>query len=256
MSEQKTPRSARTRAAQQAAEIRREHRRRQQRRRNLLVTSAVLAVLAVIAGIGYAVQSGRDTTGRAETAPHGATSAYGVPRGSADAPVTVTVYEDFMCAVCHELEQATSTWLPSYIDDGKVRVEYRPIAFLNRFSSGIEYSTRAANAYAAVLDTAGPDAAGKFHDLLFANQPEEGSSGLSDSRLVELAVQAGAPEADVRRAVQDRTFEQWVDNATDRASKDKVTGTPTVEVDGERLDPLPIPQTDAALHAAIDKALG
>jgi len=256
MTEQKTPCAARTRAAQQAAEIRREHQRRQERRRNLLVTSAVLAVLAVIAGIGYAVQSSRDTTGRADIAPHAATSEYGVPHGSADAPVTVTVYEDFMCPVCRELQQATSSWLPGYVDQGKVRVEHRPIAFLNRYSSGTEYSTRAANAYAAILDVAGPEVAARFHDLLFANQPEEGSSGLSDSRLVELAVQAGAPEADVRRAVEERTFEQWVDNATDWASKDKVTGTPTVEVDGERLDPLPIPQTDTALHAAVDRALG
>ena len=40
-----------------------------------------------------------------------------------------------------------------------------------------QYSTRALNAAAAVVDAAGPDAFQTFHDLLFANQPAEGGVG-------------------------------------------------------------------------------
>ena len=83
----------------------------------------------------------------------------------------MTIYEDFMCPVCGDLEAATRAWLPRYAAQGKVRVIYRPVAFLNRMSNGTEYSTRAANAYAVVLDEAGPEAAATFHDLLFDHQP-------------------------------------------------------------------------------------
>ena len=37
--------------------------------------------------------------------------------------------------------------------------------------------------------------------------------------------------------IEDGAFDQWVVDATDAMSKDGVTGTPTVEIDGQRLDP-------------------
>ena len=38
-------------------------------RRNGLVAVAVVAVIAIVVGIGYAVQAGRDTTGKDAAAP-------------------------------------------------------------------------------------------------------------------------------------------------------------------------------------------
>ena len=43
-------------------------------RRNGLVAVAVVAVIAIVVGIGYAVQAGRDTTGKDAAAPGDASS--------------------------------------------------------------------------------------------------------------------------------------------------------------------------------------
>jgi protein-disulfide isomerase len=146
------------------------------------------------------------------------------------------IYEDFQCPVCGAFEQATSQQVADGIADDKVRIEYRIVSFLDQASAN-EYSSRAANAAAAVLDTAGPDAFKKFHDTLYANQPEEGTAGPDNDQLVEWAVQAGADRPEVSRKIEEGTFDQWVVDATDAMSKEGVTGTPTIVIDGRKLDP-------------------
>ncbi len=221
-------------ASARAAAIRDAQARRERRRRGLVVTGVGVVVLALILVIGYLVQSSRDTTGTSASAPAGA-AGYAVPAGPASAPVKVTVYEDFLCPFCGQLEAATRSTLQAAIDDGRVRVEYHVLNFLDR-SSTSEYSQRAANALAVVLDTSGPKPAKKLHDLLFENQPAEGSAGLSDAQLIDYAVEAGAKRSAVSGGIANRSFAQWVKNGTARASKDDVTATPTVEIDGKRVE--------------------
>jgi protein-disulfide isomerase len=223
-------------ASERAAAIRRDQERRERRRRTIGVTAAVLVVLALILGIGYALQSSRDTTGASGATPQGVVGTYAVPVGQASAPVKVEIYEDFMCPICGEFEAASGPWLAQYADQGKVYVNYHVISILDRFSNGTEYSTRSANAAAAVLDVSGPAAFKKFHDLLYRHQPQEGSDGLSDQQLIDYAVQAGAPRDKVTTPIKQRAFEQWVKNATDAASKRPgFQGTPAVYVDGTQL---------------------
>ena len=237
-----TRRAEATAAADRAAAIRQEQERRERRHRTVVVSATVVVVVALILGIGYALRSSgggaAGTAGGPATAPHGvvAGDAYAIPAGAASAPVRVEIYEDFMCPICGEFEKASGPLLQRYVDQGKVRVQYRVISILDRFSNGTDYSTRAANAAAAVLDKAGPAAFKRFHDLLYANQPAEGSSGLTDQQLVDYAVQAGAPRVEVAKAIQDRVFVPWVRNATAAAAKrDGFQGTPAVYVDGKQV---------------------
>ena len=222
--------------AERAAAVLEEQRKQERRRRNRTIAVAVGVVLVLMLGIGYAVQSSRDTTGQAATPPAGAVDDYALAVGSADAAATVTVYEDFMCPFCGQFEAASREMLAEQVDAGDVRVEYRVVSFLDRYSNGTEYSTRAMNALGVVLDTSGVEVADRFHELLFENQPAEGTDGLSDDELVDLAVEAGADEDQVRGPVQEREFEQWVVNATSAASEAGVSQTPTVMVDGEPLE--------------------
>jgi protein-disulfide isomerase len=255
------------RAAERAAAIRREQERKERRRRTLWVTLAVLGVLAVVVAISVGIQASRDTTGQvatppastlAETGNDGQASGdeYALPFGENSAPVKVAIYEDFMCPFCGDFEAESAPMLQQYVDQGDVQVQYHVISFLDGASDGSDYSTRAMNALGVVLDTAGPEAAKKFHDLLYENQPEEGTEGPSDAELVDYAVEVGARESQVRQPIEDRKFEQWVENATDAASKKKINQTPTILVNGTKVEASTtiedqVRETQAAIEAAL-----
>ena len=213
------------RAREQAEERRKAAKRREQ----LTRAGLVAAVLALVVGGYFLVTSlGSD---KPSTAPEGASGSYGMVVGDADAPKSVVVYEDFLCPFCGQLEKTVRERLDAAVEAGDVKVEFRPLPFLERID---DYSPRSANAFAVVLDASGPEVAKKFHDLLFDNQPSEKGPFPSDDDLVDLAVEAGATEADVRPGIEDMAFEGWVAAAGEAASKAKVKSTPTVLIDGEK----------------------
>jgi protein-disulfide isomerase len=236
--------------SERTAELIKEQQRKE-RRRQLMIGGVIAAVLAAIVGVGFLVQSMRDTTGKtASDVPAGlSASGFGVTVGDTAAPVEMIVYEDFQCPACQQFEAGTRDQLAQAIDAGKIQVEYRPIAFLDRAST-TDYSSRALNASMAVLDTAGVDVWDTFHNLLFDNQPAEGTAGLTDDQLIDLAVQAGAEKSKIESMVKDNVFKQWVVNATDQMSKNGVNGTPTIFIDGTKYgDNGPQEAIDATLKA-------
>lgn len=172
--------------------------------------------------------------------------------GRTEAPVTITVYEDFLCPYCKVAHQAHREQLAAWVSEGTVKIHYRPMSFLDRASTDA-YSSRALNAAAAVVDSA-PQAFVAFHDALYAEQPKEGGPGLSDKRLVELATAAGAPREAVEAAVADRRFTAWVSDMTEEANAAGVSSTPTIRVDGVTLtDPLNAKALKKAVDAAVEK---
>jgi protein-disulfide isomerase len=208
---------------------------RRERMRNLLVVGAVVVAVAIIAGVMFAVQSNKDTTGKAVGAggtPNNLTGDYNVVIGKSSAPTTIKVYEDLQCPICDDFEKAAGAQMQQAIADGKIKVDYHMVAFLDRAST-TQYSSRALNAAMAVLSTAGTDAFLKFHTIAYDNQPAEGSAGVPDSTLIDWAAQAGADKATVTPLINDNTYHQWVVNATDQMSKDGVNGTPTIYIDGK-----------------------
>ncbi|HET8615145.1 MAG TPA: thioredoxin domain-containing protein [Actinomycetales bacterium] len=231
--------------AQQAA-----MRKAESRRRNGIIAGAVVAVLVVVVGIGAIVQAGRNSTSSSSATPSnfsgdGSTS---VVLGKESAPVTVTVFEDFQCPICQQFEQNVGPTMQQLRDAGTIKVEYRSIAFLDRMST-TSYSTRALNAAACVRDSS-PDSFDKFHALLFENQPPENTAGLPDSKLIDLAKEAGATSVD--SCIKDQKFKDWTVKVTDAASKDGVNGTPTVRVNGTEL----VNPSADQLKQAVEKAKG
>jgi protein-disulfide isomerase len=232
--------------AQQAA-----MRKAEARRRNGIIAGAVVAVLVVVVGIGAIVQAGRNSTSDSSANPantSGTSNQTVAVVGKADAPVTVIAYEDFMCPVCGEFEKQAGAALKQFVADGKVKVEYRSISFLDRAST-TSYSTRALNSVGCLVD-AKPSAFAEYHDLLFANQPEEGGAGLPDSKLISMAKEAGVTGID--SCVKDQKFKGWTQRVTDQSSKDGVNGTPTVIVNGKNVDQAWVgDNTKKAIEAAL-----
>jgi protein-disulfide isomerase len=241
-------RIAEKRAAEAAA------RAAEQRRRRTVVGGVVAAVVVVVAVVvAIVVQTGRTSTA-ADAASPGNLSAggNGYTFSVGTGPVTVDVYEDFQCPNCKAFEDAAGSTLEELQQAGTVTIVYHGMAFLDS-SQNDDYSTRALNAAAVVASDAGTAAYQQFHDLLYANQPDERTgSGLTDDQLVAYAQQAGATGEDVATDIRDLVYGDWVKNATDQASQDGVTGTPTVFVDGTQLSDL----SADGLRTAVEDAAG
>jgi len=203
--------------------------RKQERRRNAMVGAGVVLAIVLIVGAGFLLNKLSDDSDDVAAAAAGS-SDYGLVVGDADAPHSIVIYEDFLCPICGILENTAGDRLSELAEAGKVQVEYRPIVILDRFGP---YSEDAANAFFAVRDQAGDEAAKEFHDLLFADQPSEEGPFPDADWLVEKAVEAGADEASVREAIESDAQAETVDSATDEAVEAGVEGTPTVLLDGK-----------------------
>jgi len=184
--------------------------------------------------------------------PAGATAAGALPLGAAGAPVRLEVFLDYMCPFCGRFDRANSAEMERLVADGTVRLELHVLSFLDKASAGSRYSTRAANAVVTVFDRA-PDRVLAFNRALFAGQPAEGSEGLTDDQIADLAADAGVP-ADVVALFGRQTFQPWIAKSTDAAFAGGITGTPTVRINGTRFDG--DLYTAGALTAAIDAAKG
>ena len=232
--------SNRTRA--RSEELRRltaEAARKEARTRRVVTLVGGLVILLLVGAIGFAVYRASQSSDSATPGPSGkvvvpaSVEDGSIPVGDPSAPVTVAIYLDYMCPACGQFEATQGKDLDQLIDDGKVRVELRPISFLDRTSLGTKYSTRAANAVATVADGS-PEHVWALNQALYANQPEEGSKGLTDEQIADVARGAGVPAEVVDRFDQ-REFEPWVAKFTQDAFDSGVQQTPTVLVDGKPL---------------------
>lgn len=190
----------------------------------LLGVGAVALIGALVAAVIIFQGGGGGTVGPVDHPPKVAATAHGIAIGPQAAPVQVVVYEDFTDSGSARFEMASRDYLHTDAAAGLVHVEYRPVALTG--------SDAPLAAFASVLDTAGPQAALRFHDLLF-EQRATGAAPVADGQLVSLAEKAGAKGS----AVQTATGRQqhWIAAADAAAAKDNVTRTPTVLVDGRRM---------------------
>ncbi|GAB3632585.1 hypothetical protein GCM10027421_19380 [Microbacterium shaanxiense] len=147
-----------------------------------------------------------------------------------DGEDTVDTYVDFMCPICGDFEQSYGEQLQTAAANGDITLNIHPVSILNRLSQNTEFSTRAGSAMYCVAAEA-PDSTLDFFNSMFANQPEENSAGLSDDELAALAEEAGAGAA--AECIADGTYMDFVDSQTNAHD---IQGTPTVEVNGKRLD--------------------
>jgi protein-disulfide isomerase len=257
-----TTKNARRDEAREAARRKREQ---QERRDRLIrwgvpigVTVVVLAIVAVVViVIVNAAPAPATTAGPRNMASDGilfvgendaavpvktpAVPASGTPTPTEqedDGLAHIVEYIDFSCPACQAFDRAYSTYIADLVAAGEATLEVHPIAILDSRFQGTEYSTRVGNVGACVADRA-PESFLDVKTALFANQPEEGTPGLSNDQLVVLVHAAGLQNDEVDACIADETFTGWVGVATDRATSnadlakdDGRFSTPTVVVNG------------------------
>ncbi|MET3963188.1 protein-disulfide isomerase [Marmoricola sp. OAE513] len=233
--------------AEKAAAIR-QTQARKERNRRIAIVAGVLVVLGAVVAAGTWAGSGSSKTDKTDYSGMAlAKTDSSILIGDSDAPVKVVIYEDFLCPYCRQLEESTRDFLRESAAKGKVQVEYRPVNIL----TGSTYSARAMNTWAYVLKNSAPTAAMKLHDLLFEHQPyEQNADETTNADILELVEQAGGDRADAEAAAktQDKTF---FEESAKSATEIGLTGTPTVVVNGKKLDDLNVQQIVAQIEKQV-----
>ncbi|MBC3190301.1 thioredoxin domain-containing protein [Pseudonocardia sp. C8] len=207
--------------------------RRSGARRGLAIAGIVLAAaLAVGAYLAW-----QNYSAPVEPAYAVARDGVVVTAGNPAAPVTVDVYEDYLCPACKQFERIYGDEITAALNDGKVKVNYHHIAILDDRSNPPGYSTRAGNAALCAAD-AGIFPA--FHARLYTDQPGEGA-GRTVEELTAWGTELGAT-GDFAGCVARQENTRGIADATAAAAADPAAapggrfGTPTVLVNRTKID--------------------
>ncbi|MEZ3159143.1 thioredoxin domain-containing protein [Microbacterium sp. BWT-B31] len=168
-----------------------------------------------------------------------------------DGAGTLDTYIDFMCPICNQFEQAYGSAIQGLADDGTITLNIHPIAILDSRSQGTQFSSRAASAMYCVAEA---DAAASvpFMQAMFANQPEEGSPGLTDAQIIEIAGSVGVSGVDA--CINDGRYTKFVRAMTAKTPVQPGAGgigTPTLAVNGKVISNSELPEP-AALRSLFE----
>lgn len=164
-------------------------------------------------------------------------------RGDTAAEVTIEEYSDFQCPACKSLEPVLEKVLQDF--PGQVKLVYNdfPLTTIH------DHATATAEAGQCAF------AQGKFweyHDQLFQRQSSWEQATDIDTVLIEYAVELGLDSTQFSTCLASDTTIASVDEDVSEGKQAKVSSTPTLFVNGERL----IGPTYDTLHAAVATELG
>ncbi|AUG75590.1 hypothetical protein CFP65_0634 [Kitasatospora sp. MMS16-BH015] len=251
MSTQQTPQAQPSKAAkgqtarERLAEAHQAELKANARRRKVVIGVSVAAVIAVAGATTLAISTAdQGSTKSVAVAPNqpvvtpantSGTDGTVVVYGKADAPHTLKVYEDFRCPICKLLESSAGPAVQAGADQGTYKIEYHLAAFLDDGLGGKGSITALAAAGAALNE--GTDKFKQFHDVLYANQPEEKVDGFGDvNHLLDLAAKVpGLKTEAFTKAVTEGTYLPWAKKVADAFQSSGVRGTPTLTLDGKQL---------------------
>lgn len=204
-----------------------------------VLIGAVVLVAALATGLYvYWHNSGTGAGTGAEPTYAVARAGTVVTAGDPAAPVTVDVYEDYLCPTCQQFERIYGAEITTALNEGKAKVNYHTVAILDQRSSPPGYSTLSGNAALCAVD------AGiwpRFHARLYAEQPAEGAAGKTAQELVAIGTELGAT-GDFAGCVDRGAEGAAIAAATNEAAADPVVspggrfGTPTVVLNGAKID--------------------
>ncbi len=227
------------------------------RLRKLAVAGTVLAVLVVAVVVGILVMNSKTTSYSAAQAPAGTTGSNNlqVPVGAANAPSTLTIYEDPRCPACGEFEKSFHATVNQLLGQGKIQIRYHVVSFIDRHNPGDTGSKNAANALGCAQNVG---LFHPYHDVLYANQPDETDDAWADKgKLITLAKQVkGLDTPTFESCVNNNTFGAWVTAVETDFDKSGYNSTPTILLNGTSAYPTynGVSISPQSLIAAVDAA--
>lgn len=197
-------------------------------------TRRFLTAVALVASLGAA--------GAARVAPK-ATPA-DMTLGNPKAPIEVIEYASLACPHCARFNETVFVpFKAKWVDTGKARYTLKEM---------LTASPTVAMAGFLIARCAGPDRYFKVVDDIYRSQPRWAEGQIKDV-LKQVAADNGVDEPHFDACLQDKAAIDAVNERARRASEqDGVESTPTVFINGVKVDPLPL--TPAEMDAAIAAA--
>lgn len=157
--------------------------------------------------------------------------------GPQDAKVTMVVFSDFQCPYCAMAAKAMGKIRDNYSDRVRMVFRHFPLPF-HQQARPAALAARAAQAQGMFW---------QYHDLLFAHQDE-----LEEAQLLAYAKEAGLKQAPFKKALKDEATAAAVDQDVALAETVAVSGTPTMFVNGVRVEnPTDYDSVAEVLNAAL-----
>lgn len=194
-----------------------------------------IAILAIIGFLVFAVV--RHPTSSTDSAANSFTTAdmsSAMFKGNSDAKVSIIQYSDFICPSCSYFStQIMPTIEKDYINTGKVKFEFRPMAFI------AEGSTLAGmGGYCAVDQAKFWD----YHDAVYnvvvdktlrQNMDPKTQVILTSTDVKQIASSAGLDSDKFDTCLDSQQYLANITNATSTAQQRGITGTPYIIVNGQ-----------------------
>lgn len=262
-----TKKERREMARERARILREQEAKRARRNKALMIGGIVLALALVVFAILQIVGKGTSSsdTGDYDGSARPATLAnvtddYGIDVNAAgvagqvvEGAGVLSVYSDYTCSGCINLERNYADTYHSHADAGELSVRLYPVATLN---NSVSDNSAAAMFYVA---TYAPEQAWAYNDALFARTTEAvvgGGSAPTLAELADIAKSVGVPDDvvnDLPASVDSDDWKAVAVAATDSFREKGYTATPTLEVNGvEDESWLAEGDVDAVIQSAID----
>ncbi|HEX8695000.1 MAG TPA: thioredoxin domain-containing protein [Longimicrobium sp.] len=213
-------------------------------RRSSLTPFYVILGLVLLAGIGFLAMQMRPKRGAAATQPVAVTltpeqlqRVPGVSIGRADAPITIFEFADFQCPHCGEWAQFIEPLIKeNLVATGKARYVFYDFPLGGAFVYGFlaARAGRCANEQGKFWE---------YHDILFANQQEWSYVQGPDAALEKFLGYAerigGLNAGQFEQCLRSDKYQKEVSESRQLGESLGVQGTPSVYVNGQKLQQLP-----------------
>lgn len=237
------------------SQSRREALRRQQeaqarakRLQRIIIVGAIVLAVVVVGVFGAIFVSQLNKGGTTAGGGSGATSAVPVnatadhsgiivnPGKFKDGVPKVEVFLDYQCPVCKQFESMFGSTLDDMASKGEIQLIYRTMTFLDNNLKND--SSLKAGIAAACADNAGSYSA--YHNAIFAGQPTTEGQGYTTQQLrVDFPATAGITGEKLtgfQSCYDTRATSAFVQGTNEMAAADSVNSTPTIMVNGTKLD--------------------
>lgn len=167
--------------------------------------------------------------------------------GDPDAPVKVVEFGDYQCPGCKFFDETVKPQLiEDFVKPGKIHFEFRDYAFI-----GPESKTAAIGAFCA----AEQDKFWQFHNTLYINQSKtENGGGLTPEYVRAIGEQTGLDMTAYDACIASDAPANAVDDMIAEAQAAGVNSTPSVLIDGVKIDWQGYDDLKPAIEEALKKA--